>query len=165
MKRGFSLIEMIIYVAIMSATMILIVNVCLTLSRSYSSFRNAKDIQSALSVGLETMVKEIREAESIDTAGNELKLNTVYNDASSTVRFYLTSSQLMMDRDDVFQGPLTPNNVLITNLVFHQLNATTSEAVKIDIVLKAGIKEENFYDTVVLRRSYEKIHDKKIKKK
>ena len=165
MKKGFSLIEMIIYVAIMSATMILVVNVCLTLSRSYSSFRNTKDIQSALSVGLETMVKEIRGAESIDTAGSELKLNTVYNDASSTIRFYLTNSRLMMDRDDVFQGPLTPQNVSVTNLIFHQLNATTSQAVKIDMTIKAGIKEENFYDTVVLRGSYEKIHDKKIKKK
>ncbi len=166
MKRAFSLVEMLIYVAIVSATFVLVVQVCLTLSRSYVSLRNAKNIQSALSVGLETMVREIRGAASVDLAGSvlgsspgRLKLNTTYNGAVSAVEFYATSSRLVMYRDGVFQGPLTLQNVSVTNLLFRHMATNTAQAVKIDITLQTGTgsttKTESFYDTVVLRGSYQ----------
>ena len=166
MKRGFSLVEMLIYIAIVSATFLLIVNVCLTLSRSYASLRSAKEIQSAVGTGMETIVRETRGALSVDLAGSalgthpgRLKLNTVFNGVASVVELYATSSRIMMDRDGVFQGPLSPENVTVTNLIFRRMASSTIEAVKIDLTLQAGTgsttRTEAFYDTVVLRGSYQ----------
>ncbi|MCR4334586.1 MAG: hypothetical protein NUV47_02580 [Patescibacteria group bacterium] len=155
MKKGFSIIEIIIYVSILTATTVLILSTFLTISRSNLSFKQNKDIQNVVSVGLETMIKEIREASSIDTIGNTLKLNTMYNNASSTVLFYVDQARLMMSRDDILQGPLTPQEISVTNLTFYQISTDVSEAVKIEMTIQEGIKTENLYDTVVLRGSYQ----------
>ncbi|MSR71568.1 MAG: prepilin-type N-terminal cleavage/methylation domain-containing protein [Candidatus Taylorbacteria bacterium] len=157
MRRGFSLIEMIIYIAIVSATFLLVVNVCLTISRSYTTLRNAKNIQDAVSLGFESIVREIRDASNVDLSESNmgvndgrLALNTIYNNVPSVVEFYLSSTTLYMERDNVVQGPLTSKGVSVTNLKFEYMATSTSHAVKINMTVNGN----DFYDTIVLRGSY-----------
>lgn len=157
---------MLIYVSIVTITLAIVVNVCLTLSRSYSSLREAKDIGNAVTVGLETMVREIRGAESVDTANSSLAtstgrltLSTTENGAASTVEFYLATSTIHMKRGGVYEGPLTLSNVSVTELTFNHIASSTLQAVKIEMVVQTGsgstTRTERLYDTVVLRGSYQ----------
>lgn len=163
MRRGFSLVEMLIYIAIVSATFVLVINVSLTLSRSYSSLKNSKSVQNAVSFGLERIVHEIRNAVSVDTSASLLnvpqgKLRLITSSTGSTVDFYLSSSTIYMNRDGVFQGPLTTSDVSVTRLIFTRLSTTTSQAVKIEMGIQSTsttVKNESFYDTVVLRGGYQ----------
>ncbi len=165
MKQGFSLIEMVVYVAIMAVTFVVIANISLSMTRSYKSLLATRDINNAAATGLETIARETRNASSVDLSGSTfntnpgiLKLNTVNNGSSSVVQFYVTNSVLMMDRDGVTQGPLTGSSVAVTNLQFQNLTSTSSQAIKINMTLAGGVgsttQSENFYDTVIIRGSY-----------
>jgi prepilin-type N-terminal cleavage/methylation domain-containing protein len=166
MRKGFSLIEMVIYIAILSVVFTVVVNIILSLTRSYSLLRTTRDINTGILVGFETMTREVKAADSVDGAGSTLgahpgvlKLNTTANGSSSSVEFYLSSTTLMMKRDGVVQGPLTGSGVSVTNLLFRQITASSSQAIKMDMTLQveAGstTKTINVYNTVVLRGSYQ----------
>ncbi len=163
--RGFSLVETIIYVALL----VLIVGITIvSIVSMVQSQRNIKSnllIQESAMVALDRMVREIRDSSGVDvssTFGSNpgiLKLNgTDISNNSRTVEFYVNSGRLMLKENGVVSGPLTLASVTVSNLVFRFLDTASSDAVKIEMTLVAGTgetqKTENFYTTTILRSSY-----------
>ena len=165
-KKGFSLIEMLIYIAVVSLMMILLVNTVLSIINAYSDLRLARNIETSATVSFDRMIREIRGAKSVDMINTtfgvnpgRLVLNTTDSSgANTTIDFYVDSNLLKVKEGGVYIGPLTSSTTIITNLTYTLLSTTTSKAVKIDMGLsstrKSTTKTGTFHDTVILRGSY-----------
>jgi type II secretory pathway pseudopilin PulG len=163
---GFTLIEMVIYSALLAMISILTINAVLAMSRAADSFRGSRNIGLAADSGIERMVRDLRSATLINDAGSTfganpgvLNMDIVDPDtsASSTVQFYLSGTALVRRLGGAVQI-LTASTTEVTSLVFRKLTTAKSQAIRMEMTLRSGRgvsqKTENFYDTVVLRGSY-----------
>lgn len=160
-QKGFSLLEMLIYVAILAFLMVTVVATLITMTRSYSILKVSKNLNHAAIVSLERMTREIRGASSVvvgqstlDASPGRLYLQV----GTDTTEFYLDAGMLKVNVNGVYQGPLTTADVAINSLIFTLSTTTESEAIKIDLMMESGVNErhkrEQFQSTVVLRGSY-----------
>jgi Tfp pilus assembly protein PilE len=150
--KGYSLGEMIVYVAIMSITCMIIANTFVSFVMSYRNIKSLALVdRSAIDV-MERLTRDIRGATSIDianstfaTSSGVLTLITTASGVSTTTKFYLgtnpvSSSTNIIARVDInglYYGPLTQVNTSVTNLTFNRVNGVVSDAVKIDLTLSA----------------------------
>ncbi len=167
-KCGFTLIEMVIYIAILSIIVTLVVSSILAMSKSLSSIQSSRKINNFAETSFERLVREIRFADSVDTLGSTfgvnpgyLKLNTInpVDEIPTTIEFYINGTDLMMKEGVGVSEDITPSALSITNLVFYDVVVFgVSESIKIEMEVRStglfGNKIEKFYDTVVLKRSY-----------
>jgi len=163
---GFSLVEMLIYIAILSFLLVIIINLLSGLLTSQRNLKSAKNIENSGIYGFERMVREIRDAKNIDTSNSQLNTNpgvlvlntTDENNVDRTVEFFVSNETLHIKENGVDLGPLTPKNASVTNLIFRSVDTANSEAVKIEFTAESGsgqfYKQGNFYSTAILRSSY-----------
>jgi type II secretory pathway pseudopilin PulG len=157
-RNGFTLIETILYSAIIAVASIYIIGSILILTKIFGDIRLRSSINISARTAMERMIREIRSAESIDTASifgshpGYLKLNTLDNLGNPTsIEFFLGGTSLMVKEGTSQPESLTASNINVLNLVFRQISvATTTKAVKIEL----EISLEKFYDTAILRKSY-----------
>jgi len=154
MKKGFTLIETIIYTAIIAVIFILVVNSLSIVIKAFNQGRVAIKINNSAEVAMERMTREIRFAYDIDGSStlDHLVLNT-------DVEFYLDSGKIMIIDRGASAVALTSDDLTVTNLVFRQINSSSiSKAVKIEMAIQGSSgnyqKTENFYNTAILRGSY-----------
>ena len=166
MKRGFSLFEMLIYVSILSAVLVLFVNSLLAINRSYAVVRAEMTLDNGAISSMERITRGIREATSIDLVQSVFGVNpsilvlnildTVGNTSKMTLS--LINQTLHISKDGVDQGVLLPSTVTVPKLIFYSLDSVSSKAVKIEIQLEnkeTGVTRRNsYYSTVILRGSY-----------
>ena len=168
--NGFSLIETIIYTAILAVTTIFVVNSLLKTVSAFNSFRVSKQINASAISAMEKMTREIKSADQVD------KINSVFDTnpskliinktdpntgAPAVIEFSVSNSRLTIKKDNDAPIALTSSGTEVINLIFRQVATSTnqrSEAIKIEMTIKSGYgnyqKTENFYDTIVLRGSY-----------
>ncbi len=161
-KKAFSLVEIVIYIAIFTALSIVVINSFIVVLSSFSMIRSNHDLLNSGSIAMEKMTREIRQADSIDilNSTNEvLQLNST--DSSSNpvvVKFAKTGNALNLYRNGTLVGNLLTSKVILTSISFDHTSNAKSEGEKIKMVLKyiAGKidKTENFYDTAILREKY-----------
>lgn len=158
MKKGYTLIEVILYSALFVLLLGAIVNAGLLLSRSYSEIKSERNVQmSALSV-MDQMTRHIRTAESIDGSGTAygtsngslLLRSTDTGGTAHTVTLYLSGGRVQMSKEGAVFGPLTDASISVSSLVFRHIVTGNSEGVKIEMTIDG----RNFYNTVMLRGSY-----------
>lgn len=165
-SRGVSLVEILIYIAIMTMFLILIVNAVQSFARVYRSMHSAQNVELSAETALERLTRETRDATGVDSGQSTLGsspgilfLNTT-DDAgvATTVKFFLADQSLHVSVNGIDQGPLTASTVRVTNLVFRLITTTKSKAVKMELTLESGsgsdYRSKLFYSTVVLRGSY-----------
>lgn len=164
--RGFSLVEMLFYVALLSLALVAVMQTIVVVTRSYTVLRAAQHIEQESAAALERMLREARDAHNTADAGStfgahpgRLFLNTTSGSGSArTVEFYLDSGKLALKEDGAMTGFLTSSTTNIQNLVFRKITTTRSQGVKIELTMQSGVghaaRSENFYGTAVLRDSY-----------
>ena len=148
--EGFTLAEMVVYIAIFGLVSVLIVNFVLTLSGTWG---RGKEIRNAVNGGeniFDRLTQEVRLATGINNSQStfgshpgRLYLNT-YTTATSTTAdtldIYTTGNELFLKRGskasaDSLSGP----GLKVTNLIFNQIYAaSTSEAVRIQLTVTSG---------------------------
>ncbi len=163
--RGYTLVEAIIYIAILAMLVVVFIQLLFSLTRSYASFRLARDLVSSSGAALDRMISEIRRAESIDVSSTlgvspgHLVLNTTDEGGeATTVDFYLSNNALMVEEGGGSVASTTSARVTVDNLVFRQITTAESSAVKVELTLSAArgavTRTAKFYTTAVLRGSY-----------
>ena len=169
-SRGFTLVEMLIYLAILVVVSILVVGSVVMMMRAFNRIRVARMVDDSAKLVMERLVNEIRYATSTDTGAGQssfdshpgkLVINTAdrVTENPTAIEFSLSGSTLRIKEGAQAYQDLTPPNIEITNLVFRRIALPSAEeAVKIEMTIKGtrGTYEKigNFYDTVVLRGSY-----------
>jgi len=166
LKRGFTLIEMLIYAVILATVSVLAVKSTFSMVNAFAEIRVSRDVNSAATTALERVVREVRKAESVDlgqsTLGSHpgrLTLNTTDSlGAATTVEFYIENGLLKIKEGGVAKGQLIPSSAQVTNLIFNNISTTASEAMRTTMQVSAqrgnAQNERVFYTTTILRGSY-----------
>lgn len=163
--KGFSLIEMLVYISILAIMTVAIITVTLSQSQAYADFKVTRNVYTSASASLERMVREIRAADNIiigsSLFGSHPGILTLQKTGVSgieTVQFYLEGGALKVQENSDPEGSLTRKEVSVTNLVFRQVVSTASEGVRIEMTLSSiqgnSSKTEQFSTFVIMRNSY-----------
>jgi len=164
-RRGFTLVEMVVYIAILVLSTILFINLLLSITTSYRTLKAVQSIHSSAVSSIDRMGFEIRGAKAVVSANSvfdahpgKLVLTIPTSSGDITKEFYLDGSGILIIKEEgVDQGPLTKNNIEITSLIFRHLSATSS-AIKIEMTIEGSngkiTKSAVFFDTFVLRGKY-----------
>ncbi len=166
LTKGFSLPEMIIYLAVLTILTTAIVGALLGLSSTYRQLRAVKHIERSGILSMERMTREIKNATTIDVGQSvlgsgpgTLTLNaTTLGGNARVVKFYVENGTLKVSQNGALEGPLSSKKASTTNLVFYRISTPNSEAVRIVLTLSATssnyARTERFYGTAILRGSY-----------
>lgn len=161
-NKGFTLAEILVYIAIFTVISVAVINSYVVILSSFSSTRTARDLLESGNTAMERISREIRQAKSIDvtnSVGTVFQMNsTDSSNNPEVVKFYVLSGALNLYYNNVLDGNLLGQNISITSLVFRRITTTQGEAVKIEMTLQdlksKTLRSENFYDTVILRGEY-----------
>lgn len=160
------MVETLLYTAIFSFMLVVIAEALIAAVRFTGTLRVAARIERDAGLALERMVREIRDAQSIDATASVLGTHpgtialytTNASGGARTVQFYLENGVVYLTEDGAVVGPLSSAGVTVSNLIFRRAATPRSEGVKIELTLQSGsgqaARSENFYATVVLRDSY-----------
>ena len=158
-SRGYAILETIFYICLFTILSIAVIDAMMTMTKAFKE----TTIQAELMQGgniMERVSREIRQATSINSINeNNLKLNTKDDaGADKTVEFSLSGSDIRFLENDIFIGNLNGQNLTVTNITFTQINTTKGTAVKVFLTIQSNHdiqnREENYYDTAVLRGDY-----------
>ncbi len=159
--KGFTLVESLIYVFLASLLLVVLFTLLLNFMRVFITFRAERMVTHSATVAIDRLFKEIRQADEIDASNSIFATNPGYlaldQNQLNPTSFYLTDGVLMMQDNSGSEVSLTDQAVTATNLIFHQINTTRSQAVRFELTLRdnqSSPRYYNFYGTAVLRGSY-----------
>lgn len=160
---GYSIIEILVYLAIFTALSILVINSFILILSSFNTTNiNHKLLESGV-VSMERMSREIRQAQNVDasTTSTTLVLNSTDSLGDPMIIKFINENGLLniyKNNNLEPEGNLLGQNISLTNLIFRHITTTESEAIKIEMILQYSKgnnnKSENFYNTIVLRGGY-----------
>jgi len=160
---GFTLVEMLVYVAILSIVLGAALTAIFSFSDHIGKSRANRLVTVAAETALERILTETRMANAVDVAGSNLGSSpgtlTLTRDDGTTMFFELSGGTLDVSENGVNQGPLTPGGVEVENLEFRRFDNSFTELIAIDITLTAlsggASSTRSFSAAAVLRGSYE----------
>lgn len=162
-QKGFSLIEVVVYTAVFSVVLVMIVGTALGLARAYRNFSNLSHIERDGVSVLERLMRAARGAESINVSASTLGVNPsvlvlTQTGNAGTARFSVSGGALQFVEDGAELGALTGNKVSVSSFVARRSTTGRSEGVKIELALQSGegaaSTTKKFYATTLLRNSY-----------
>jgi Tfp pilus assembly protein PilW len=164
-EAGFSLVELIVYTAIMTIVVSALTLTGVSLLRTFGYMQASADVAETATVALERITREVRFAYNVDTGASTmlvspgvLELETTDEGGNpTTVTITLNSGRVWMTRGGGESTPLTRNSVTITNLVFTHTVGTHTQAVRIDMTAERTARDstivKDFRTFVVLDAS------------
>lgn len=156
LQKGFTLIELIIYVAIVSTVVTAAVYFSWDIIFGQIKSEVAQEVQQNSRIALDRMSYEIRRAKAINSVGTSLSLTM--QDDTVTV-FDIASEQLRINEDGAGAAALTASRVRVTNLTFTDRSTGDSKHVQINMTIshvnpesvEQWDKTESFETSVELR--------------
>lgn len=163
-KSGFSLTEMLIYIALLILITVSALSLLLTLRSLLDEYRADQRVTESAQVILERVLYDIRSADAIDTTDpSSVLVNTpghlVITRGATVTEFYISGGRLMLAVNSVELGPLTKEGVVVDELRFFTYDNSVTEAIKVMFTLTATVGEANstasFNGSAVLRGTYD----------
>jgi prepilin-type N-terminal cleavage/methylation domain-containing protein len=165
MKKGFSLVEMLFYLAILSLLLLVVINCVVIIVSSYRNVRAEQTIENSAVAAMDRITEEIRNAVSVDSLNSTLgsspgilSLNTATT-SPAQIKFDGSTSTLAVYEDGSYSGPLFSGEARVKSLIFRSISTTTSSAIRIELEVESGTStsyvSKKFYDTAILRGSYQ----------
>lgn len=137
-NKGFTLIEMIVYTAILTVVSVLVVNSLINTRRFLAWVRNTRTVLQAGQAIMDRLTYELRLAESIDltqsTFGSDssvLYLNTVVSptDSTDTTRkFFVSDDSLFLQEGGSFPVQLTPNGIKVYRFTLNPASSSSASS-------------------------------------
>lgn len=168
LKKGYGLIEVVIYTAILSALTLFVANTVLLSFSTLKSARINRRMALSAETALERIIREARMASSVDEAlsvlGSDpatLVLNSVVsaeNNAPSSKSFFVSGGRLALRESGGEIKFLTAPKISVSSFRVSKTESVHSQTVKINLNLKPADKalaeERKFYLSAVLRGGY-----------
>lgn len=145
-NKGFTLIELIIYVTVFAIITTVITLFTLNFINAYTKIKITKEVSENSQIAMETIISEIRHAKNVytptsyfDSHPGQLTLETEKDfptgEESSYVDFYLDeNNRLCVKREGQEAEPLTSENIEIKNLIFNYLINNNIESIRIELL-------------------------------
>lgn len=154
-KKGYTLVEMLLYVAILGVITVVIMGVFFTISRTNSRIVSLIEINSNAYSAMERIVYETSNAKNIYLptsnfanydydAGKAKQFSLVTkqavpaNENIAYIDFYLENNTIFIKQDGAAPIALTSSNVKVESLNFYYYKNNTRESVKIDFTVKSN---------------------------
>jgi type II secretory pathway pseudopilin PulG len=163
---GYSLIETLISLGLMTLLLLVIVESAFVVSKSHQRTRTFLDINATALGAFSRFSRDIRRATSVDTVNStlgassgKLVLKMKRDDGTyDSTTFYLDGDRVKEKFNGIDRGGITQANMSVSNLTFRQLTLGTTTAIRVEMTLapdaSTTISALNFYGTYVLRGSY-----------
>ena len=164
--KGFSFMEMVIYVTILVFIVVVLISTMLVISKTYKKVSVGRTIETSAVLALDRTTREIKNSNSIDATGSVFDSNPgsitlsglTATGSPRTVKIYAENNILKIMENGTYRGQLTASNTSVTNFVLKKIDHDSSDAVKIEMTIQSGTgeyqKSENFYATAILKGSY-----------
>lgn len=161
-RRGFTLIEMLVYIAVLVLAVSAMVTLFLSLNTTLARNQVERALTHSAEVTLERMVRDIRAAATADTTvANQLTLQT--EGAATTTVFSLSGTQVAYSINGTDYGFLTSDAIQVDNLTFTAYEHIGTElettlvrvALTLSVSTRAASSTRTYYTSAVLRGSYE----------
>lgn len=164
-QKGYTLLELVFYIAFLGLLSVLVVNVFMTMTKSFVEIRSMRDLTQSASVSMERMIREIRDADSVQLADSvfnsspgSLSLQSVEGGVTRTVKFVVSGTDLQMYENSVLVGVLNGDSVSVNSFIVRSISTPVSEGIKIELTLQENrsniSRVEDFYGAAMLRGSY-----------
>lgn len=161
-QRGFSLVEMLVYVAILMIVSSGALSLLFSLTDQINTGRAERIVSHSAEVTLERMLGDIRGSVAVNLFSSTLESTpgvlTVETAATST-QFSVSSGAIVVEENGTIIGPLTDDRVTVDSLIFYRYDNSVTEMVRVAMTLSATVGEatvtRNFEAGAVLRGSYE----------
>jgi len=159
-KNGYTLVEMIIYISLLSIISIAIMSTIISFMRSYKSVQVVRIVDNSGIAVMERITREIRGASNIDTLNSDFVSNPGYltlitGSSGNTTKFYVQDGVVKVDVNGTYIGPITQSNTSVTGLKFTLLDNGISKAIKTDLTIQGTVGQVTetkiFHSTIILR--------------
>ncbi|MES2985928.1 MAG: hypothetical protein V4686_02270 [Patescibacteria group bacterium] len=163
-KKGLTILEIVIYLSMLSVLCVVVISSLMSLFKSYSVIKLHQNIETSAIQVLDKMTRDIRDSgevvlgqSSFGVPQGSVAVNVVTNSVTDTYRYYSENNIIKLSKNDVYLGNLTQNGVYVNSFLAYYINGTSTQAIKIELNLQAtpryGTSTINkyFYTTVQLR--------------
>lgn len=152
-KKGFTLFELLIYIATISILMLMVLDLYFALAHARAKQQSVAEVEEQGQSALALMLADIRNANSITapaaaSSGTSLTLVTYATTTSPTI-FSLSGNALQISENGTV-APLTNAQVVVSNLLFRNVSDTNSiGSVQIQFTLAhaSTTRAESVYST------------------
>jgi len=157
-QSGFSLVEMVVYIAVLILIVVGSITLLFGLEDMFSKYRAEQLVFRSSTTALERILHDIREASTVDafSYGGEGSLTLTV--AGDTIVYATSSDAIHRTENGTDQGAITDEAVSVTELRFYGY-ASTTELARIEMTMSAAVGETTISRTfnagAVLRGSYE----------
>lgn len=156
-NRGFTLIEMIVYVAILALVSAVSVQLILSLNDMIAKYRAQQLVFRSASTALERVLYDVRDAQYVFASSYTAPGYLTLSGGSATMAYSTSSDALHVTQAGVDLGPLTEDGVVVEELRFYEYSDVT-DMVRVKMTLSATVGKSTvtrtFYAGGVLRGSY-----------
>ncbi len=162
-NRGFSLIEVLVYISILTLVLSIIIGSLITMAQIQERVIAGKAVDRSAVVALDRLLREVRLSDSIDIANSVFDvsasvLSVEREDVSGLLKFYVLNDVFYLEKEgETYQ--LINKKVVVEDFFVNRVSSGESEAVRINLVLSYpysdGSVEQSFYVTAILRGSLE----------
>ncbi|OIP77403.1 MAG: hypothetical protein AUK16_01940 [Parcubacteria group bacterium CG2_30_44_11] len=159
---GFSLVEMLVYIALLVIVMTAAISTILSFSEAFVGYKTEKVLTRQLSDVVERLQYDIRNSIAVNAVGSTLDVTPgtlVLDRIGSSVTYTLAAGVVTVAENTGPALPLTGGVVTVTALTFSQFDSGVTELVRLEITATATIgnytKTETYQTSALLRGSYE----------
>ncbi len=164
-KKGFSLVELLVYLASMTVILLALSYVMFNVYNLYLSLVSNSRADRTASTLMQVLSTEIRSGATIDQSNSvfnapigRLSISTYSNMNLVEKDFYVADNRIVMDVDGT-KTEMTPEDIDVSKFLFNQILTPVSYAVRYEFDLTYSVRGELVTKTypglVVLRRSYD----------
>lgn len=167
MAKGTTLIELIIYGAILAFISLFTINTLIIVTAAFSQARTERLINTNAEGIMERLMRETRFAQSVDAASvlgtnpSDLILKTFVSptdDTPASIEFFVSNNNVMLKTRAGNLVALNTSGVSVPIFTAGKITNASTTAIKFQLTLQASSTkttiQKNFYGTAILRGSY-----------
>jgi len=133
-QRGFTLIELVIYMGLMSIVVGLFAAILVTIVRIQTQQTSSRQVASELNFIMNTITRDVRNSQALSVTSSTLTITT--NEASTTPTIITLADGAVAKKEGTnATSTLSTNRVVADALAFTELSSGTAKAVQIVLTL------------------------------
>lgn len=167
-QNGYTMVELLMVIFISTLLLIALAQATNSLYVTYQNISSLRQIESGAISILDRLTREIKNSTSIDLSNSimdsdigKLSLNVASSTGSYNTRIYATSSRLYISRNGAELGPLSPDDIKVSQISYSLINSNnnTATGIRIELVLESPDNSKanwskTFYATAIMRGTY-----------
>lgn len=161
-SRGFSLLEVLVYLALLILFSVGAVSLLFSLEDVLAMQKGDRVVVEAANGTFERLLLEIRQSDEVLTAGSVLNTSPgtlQLSQGADTATIYLSNGSVWLQENGVNRGSLSSDSVEITDLRFYFYDNGRTEMIRISMTASTTVGErttnETFKAAAILRGSYD----------